>query len=153
MRTTLIATTLLLIAITAAGCSSSSSTRGGNGKNSPHGSKDAGATPGSGGPDSGAPGPILHIESGTAGAVHITPASADLVVNPATGMVEPVQFKVTGNPGGSYTWVVSNPALGYIDENGLFTPTGRVGGMGQVQIVVDGMVVASVPIKIGRAHV
>jgi hypothetical protein len=89
----------------------------------------------------------LHIDSGP-GTPHISPEKADLTVNPATGMPNPVKFTVTGTGSASVTWVVSNPALGYIDQDGLFTPTGRVGGTGTIEVVVDGKVVASVPITL-----
>jgi hypothetical protein len=139
----------VVVSAALAACSSSSSTPG-QGKPHPHPSPTSTSTDGGivvlprdGGPG----GPIFHIEAGM-GAPKVTPDKVDLTVNPATGMTDPVQFKVTGVGSATITWVVSNPALGYIDQNGLFTPTGHVGGTGTIQVIIDGKVVASSPITL-----
>ncbi|HEX3593598.1 MAG TPA: hypothetical protein VHU80_00815 [Polyangiaceae bacterium] len=137
----------------ASGACSSSTTSGAHGKSQPHrrsadgGGPDGGVIVGSS--DGG--GPIFHIEAGH-GAPHVTPEKADVTVNPATGVPDPVQFTVTGTGSASIMWVVSNPALGYIDQNGLFTPTGRVGGTGTIEVLVDGKVIASAPITLTIAY-
>jgi hypothetical protein len=112
---------------------------------------EAGVKPSPGGTPDAGNGIFLPTEAGATD-FRIAPGSVDLTVNPALGKPVPIQFTVTGGGGAAVTWQVTNGALGYIDDTGLFTPTGKVGGKGEIQVLVGGKVVAKVPITLTIAY-
>jgi hypothetical protein len=85
--------------------------------------------------------------TGEAGAISISPSNPEIFVNPATGKPDPITFTVTGAGNTPVEWVVSNPNLGTIDANGVFTPNGLTGGEGDIEVHV-GNVVAKVHIVV-----
>jgi hypothetical protein len=74
--------------------------------------------------------------SSSANGISITPATLAVTVNPAEGPPQSTQFTVTGAEAGSVTWHSSNPNVGTVDSTGLFTPTGRAGGVVKVEATV-----------------
>ena len=86
------------------------------------------------------------------GAFAISPQNPNITVNP-DGTVTPVQFTVSNTGGAVVEWTISNPYLGTIDSNGLFTPGGRVGGSGDIEVRVNGNVVSKVHITVTVADV
>lgn len=126
-----IPTALLITGLGAAGiagaCSSSneaSKDTGGKGKDSgvcfSCGKSDGGTTDG----------------GSSANGISITPATLQLTVNPADGPAQSTQFTVHGAEAGSISWHSSNPNVGTVDSNGLFTPTGLAGGVVKVEATV-----------------
>jgi hypothetical protein len=90
---------------------------------------------------------------GEGGAFSISPKSLDLSVDPGGPPPSPVQFTVVNTGGATVQWRDTNPYLGTIDSNGLFTPNGQVGGAGDIEVVVNGKTVASVHISVKVAQV
>jgi hypothetical protein len=84
------------------------------------------------------------VGDGGASKPYVTPANPNITVNPADGAPQPVQFTVHGADPSSVVWHVTNPAVGDVDSHGSFTPSGKAGGAFQIQVSVDGTVVASV---------
>jgi hypothetical protein len=66
----------------------------------------------------------------------ITPTTLQVTVNPADGPAQSTQFTVQGAEAGSISWHSSNPNVGTVDSNGLFTPTGLAGGVVKVEATV-----------------
>ncbi|HVU05427.1 MAG TPA: hypothetical protein VHE30_26955 [Polyangiaceae bacterium] len=138
------------LALATAGCSCSSESASDTDHAAPRGRGTDGGRSGTDGGRSGTDGGgFLNLD---AGSWRISPSPVALTVNPSAGKPDPVQFSVSGNATG-VTWRLSNSALGYIDQNGLFTPNGAVGGVGEVQVLVGGKVVGSAPIQVVIAAV
>src|ERR1041385_6334734 len=68
--------------------------------------------------------------------ISITPAQSEVTINPGSGPPQGIQFTVHGADGGNVSWHSSNPAVGTVDSNGLFTPTGTAGGVVSVEATV-----------------
>jgi hypothetical protein len=102
---------------------------------------------GTGGKDGG---PTFVVDGSNPGSFSISPPTASLTINPASGSASTVQFTLNGDPmGQDVVWHVTNPAIGGIDSNGLFTATGTAGGNSEIQAVIGGTTVkASVTVTI-----
>jgi len=92
-------------------------------------------------------------QTGEGGTFVISPTNPDISVDPGGPPPSPVQFTVTNPGGATIEWRVSNSYLGTIDQNGLFTPNGQVGGQGDIEVVVNGKTVATVHITVHVAQV
>jgi hypothetical protein len=104
------------------------------------------------GADGGRFNPNIGFEGGLfrsldASTLSISPANPEITVNPLTGKPDPITFIVTGAGSSSVEWIVSNPNLGTIDQNGVFTPSGLAGGEGYIEVHV-GNAVAKVHIVV-----
>jgi hypothetical protein len=105
------------------------------GKVTPGGGTGGGGTNLDGGGNGG--GLVFNLDGGSATTLTVTPATTTITVNPAAGPLPTVPFTLHGNTGGEApSWRVENPSLGYIDPNGVFTPTGTVGGVETIEAVV-----------------
>jgi hypothetical protein len=148
---------LIAAALAAAGCTSSSSGESaGKKRNGSRG--DAGSVDNAGGAGGGSVtrfdgGPlIIGIESSTnPGQIIVTPADPKVTVDPADPSASSVTFKARGDGSDQVTWAVSNPDFGSIDDNGVFTPSGRAGGTVEVTATV-GNVVGRVTVTIAIAY-
>lgn len=99
-------------------------------------------------------GPLFLFEGGSifnrlddGATLSISPTDPEINVDPLTGKPDPITFTVTGAGNARVEWVVSNPNLGTIDENGVFTPSGLAGGDGYIEVHV-GSAVAKVHIVV-----
>jgi hypothetical protein len=128
-----IPTALFIMGLAGAGvagaCSSSSEARNPNGKGKDGGVTCTGACFNQHGPADGGMG-------SSANGISITPAQVALTINPADGPPASTQFVVHGAEAGAVGWHSSNPNVGTIDSNGLFTPTGQAGGLVRVEATV-----------------
>ncbi|HVU04166.1 MAG TPA: Ig-like domain-containing protein [Polyangiaceae bacterium] len=75
------------------------------------------------------------------GGFSISPNPASLDVDPGSGKPATLQFTVTGASPGQVTWKVSNPYLGSVDSNGLFTASGLAAGEGDITATFGGQTV------------
>src|SRR5690349_3332736 len=128
-----IPTVLLVTGLAGAGvigaCSSSGdSPNGKGGKDGGNGCTGVCFNTGTGGSDGG--------NGSSANGISITPPTLALTVNPADGAPPTQQFTVHGAEAGTVGWHSSNPAVGTVDSNGLFTPTGTAGGVTKVEATV-----------------
>src|SRR5260221_8670965 len=89
-------------------------------------------------------GPFLSLDAGSGLGFGVVIKPADPVISTS----DPVQFTVTGAGSAQIEWHLSNPYLGTIDQNGLFTPNGSVAGGSDVEVRIDGKIVAKVHITV-----
>jgi hypothetical protein len=83
---------------------------------------------------------ILPGDSGPS-TLSLDPPTATLTVDPGSGAAATVRFALTGPGASGARWIFSNDALGYVDQNGVFTASGKLGGEGDVQAFVGNDVV------------
>lgn len=130
---------VLGLALLVTGCScSSSDDEGAQARSTGHGGQGSGKGTG-GSPvvvDSGTPVLILDSGSSQSGGVVIKPATANVSVNPDAPASSSVTFTATGPGSDQVTWNVSNPDFGSIGSNGVFTPSGHVGGQVDITATV-----------------
>jgi hypothetical protein len=125
-----IAVSGLIISVVAAGIAGACSSSGGSGA----------AQRGFGVPGDAS---VFYLEGG--GSLTIAPSHPVITVDPGKP-APPIQFTVTGAGAATVSWRVTNPNLGYIDQSGLFTPAGNVGGEGDIEITINGKTVGTVHI-------
>lgn len=125
--TVLFVTGLVGAGIAGACSSSSGDSKSGNGK-----------PKGNGGPEGGV---LILGGDGSTNGLSVTPPSRTITINPGGGPPESIQFTVPGVDAGHISWHSSNPAVGVVDSNGLFTPTGQAGGVTNVEATVGGVTV------------
>ena len=142
-------------ALLLAGCTcSSADEKSGNGKAPgkprPGAGSDGGNTP----PPirDGSTPPILTFDTGpnASGDIVIKPATATVTVDPSDPAASSVKFSATGPGSSGVMWNVSNPDFGTIDENGVFTASGRAGGQIDITATVGNTTVkVTITIVIG----
>lgn len=82
-------------------------------------------------------GSTITFDAAAAG-LAISPPALDLVVDPSTAP-DSVSLQVTGQGDRDVLWRLTNPALGSISQDGVFTPSGKVGGQGEIEAIVGGV--------------
>ena len=90
---------------------------------------------------------LFNLPGAADAGIIITPSNPDISVNP-DGPQTPVQFSVKNAGTAVVQWSITNPYLGTIDANGLFTPSGKAGGGGDIVVTINGTVVAKVHITV-----
>ncbi|HEX7668048.1 MAG TPA: Ig-like domain-containing protein, partial [Polyangiaceae bacterium] len=95
--------------------------------------------------------PVFNPEEGGNHGLNIIPDSPSLDVNPANPEPATLAFQVTGATTSQVTWSVSNPGLGTIDSNGVFTASGKSAGTTTIRATI-GDVVVSVTLTVNVAH-
>ncbi len=89
--------------------------------------------------------PVLGVGEGSAqGPLAVAPSNPQLTV--VTGSPVPtVTFTATinGGPTGGVTWAIDRGELGSIDSTGKFTPSGTIGGVGNVSATLNGQTASS----------
>ena len=128
----------LALALALSGAMSACGSEGGNSSSSSSGTgaTTSSGTAGAGGSSSGAGGDLFDAGTGDASAYDLTPQ--DPVLTVVSGQALPtVQFQVT--QGGNVVpalWLCSRGEIGVIDSDGIFTPTGTVGGQATIEATV-----------------
>lgn len=142
----------LVAGVIAGACSPSSGVdASGSGSN---GTDDAGALTEGDGASTGSTGSTgsgggSGLDLGNTQPLAISPDTASITVDPGAGSPDTVEFTLEGADGKDVTWDYSNEAVGTVDQNGVFTPTGRAGGVVEVSAQVgDDTVTAEVTVTI-----
>jgi hypothetical protein len=81
----------------------------------------------------------------------ITPGSGTLDVDPGRSTPATLEFQVTGATPDQVTWSVSNPGIGTIDKNGVFTASGKAGGTTTIRATI-GDVIVTVTLTVNITH-
>jgi hypothetical protein len=87
---------------------------------------------------------VFSVDSGPK-TLSVEPGSVDLLVDPGTGTLPTQQFTARGAGTQSVLWHITNDALGTLDQQGLFTASGQIGGEADVE--------ATVGSSVAKAHV
>jgi hypothetical protein len=85
---------------------------------------------------SGADGGLILNVDASQNALGIAPTTATLTADPGSATPSTIQFTATGTGGAAVLWRVTNDGLGSVDQNGLFTASGQLGGEADIEASV-----------------